>query len=284
MCQLSDDAKLQREIVTVRLDNDIDYEGLLENKELKINMGISSIIGTRQYQQDTVFGHSDTNSTLAIVCDGMGGLTGGEKASQTATQLLAEDYFSRDKTVSIPEFFRQEAVKMDAAVYSLMDEDGNRLDAGTTCVATIIEGNKLYWLSVGDSKIYIIRNNEIMAVNREHNYRLRLDDRLKRGLISEEDYKAEEAQAEALISYIGIGNVTLMDINQSPFELMEDDVVLLCSDGLYKRLNDMEILELIKYEMPDVNRAAKRLTDVVIKKTTKAQDNTSLVLLQYSKY
>lgn len=284
MCQLSDDAKLQREIVTVRLDNDIDYEGLLENKELKINMGISSIIGTRQYQQDTVFGHSDTNSTLAIVCDGMGGLTGGEKASQTATQLLAEDYFSRDKTVSIPEFFRQEAVKMDAAVYSLMDEDGNRLDAGTTCVATIIEGNKLYWLSVGDSKIYIIRNNEIMAVNREHNYRLRLDDRLKRGLISEEEYKAEEAQAEALISYIGIGNVTLMDINQSPFELMEDDVVLLCSDGLYKRLNDMEILELIKYEMPDVNRAAKRLTDVVIKKTTKAQDNTSLVLLQYSKY
>ena len=284
MCQLSDDAKLQREIVTVRLDNDIDYEGLLENKELKINMGISSIIGTRQYQQDTVFGHSDTNSTLAIVCDGMGGLTGGEKASQTATQLLAEDYFSRDKTVSIPEFFRQEAVKMDAAVYSLMDEDGNRLDAGTTCVATIIEGNKLYWLSVGDSKIYIIRNNEIMAVNREHNYRLRLDDRLKRGLISEEEYKAEEAQAEALISYIGIGNVTLMDINQSPFDLMEDDVVLLCSDGLYKRLNDMEILELIKYEMPDVNRAAKRLTDVVIKKTTKAQDNTSLVLLQYSKY
>lgn len=281
---MSDDAKLQREIVTVRLDNDIDYEGLLENKELKINMGISSIIGTRQYQQDTVFGHSDTNSTLAIVCDGMGGLTGGEKASQTATQLLAEDYFSRDKTVSIPEFFRQEAVKMDAAVYSLMDEDGNRLDAGTTCVATIIEGNKLYWLSVGDSKIYIIRNNEIMAVNREHNYRLRLDDRLKRGLISEEEYKAEEAQAEALISYIGIGNVTLMDINQSPFELMEDDVVLLCSDGLYKRLNDMEILELIKYEMPDVNRAAKRLTDVVIKKTTKAQDNTSLVLLQYSKY
>jgi len=281
---VSDDAKIQREVTTVRLDKDIDYEGLLDNKGLKINMGISSIIGTRQYQQDTVFGHSEINSTLAIVCDGMGGLTGGERASQTATQLLAEDYFSRDKTIPIPEFFRQEAIKMDEAVHCLQDAEGNRLDAGTTCVATIIEGNKLYWLSVGDSKIYIIRNNEIMAVNREHNYRLRLDDRLRRGLITPDEYKAEEGQAEALISYIGIGNVSLMDINQTPFELMEDDVVLLCSDGLYKRLNELEIMELIKYEIPDVNRAAKRLTDIVNKRTTKAQDNTSLVLLQYSKY
>ncbi len=280
---MNEDAKLQRDVMTVRLD-DIDYEGLLDNISLKINMGISSIIGTRQYQQDTVFGHSEANLTLAIVCDGMGGLTGGEQASQTATQLLAEDYFSRDKTVSIPEFFRREAIKMDEAVYNLEDEVGNRLDAGTTCVSVIIEGNKLYWLSVGDSKIYIVRNNEIMAVNREHNYRLRLDDRLRQGLITIDEYKAEEDQAEALISYIGMGNVSLMDINQTPFELMEDDVVLLCSDGLYKRLNDLEIMELIKYELPDVGRAAKRLTDVVTKKTTTAQDNTSLVLLQYSKY
>jgi protein phosphatase len=64
---------------------------------------------------------------------------------------------------------------------------------------------------------------------------------------------------------------------------MEDDIILLCSDGLYKRLSDDVICEWIKFEEPDMERAAKRLTDVVLKKTIKSQDNTSLVLLQYSK-
>ena len=121
-------------------------------------------------------------------------------------------------------------------------------------------------------------------MNREHNYRLKLDDKLKKGLITEEQYKAEEAQAEALISFIGVGNVSLMDINAVPFLLMENDIVLLCSDGLYKRLPDSEIMEIIKYEEPDMERAAKRLTDIVKKRTKKVQDNTSLVLMQYSRY
>ena len=151
-------------------------------------------------------------------------------------------------------------------------------------VAVVIENNKMYFLSVGDSKIYILRDNEILAVNREHNYRLSLDEKLKKGQITKEQYIAEEDQAEALISYLGMGNVSLMDINNEPFILQENDIVLLCSDGLYKRLPDKDIMQIIQLEEPDMNRAARRLTDVVMMRTRKNQDNSSLVLLQYSRH
>lgn len=282
---MTDEAKKQQDIVTVRMEQDIDLEGCIpDDVALKINMGVSSILGTRKNQQDTVFGYNENGKTIAIVCDGMGGMNGGEIASQTAAQILAEDFFNKEPDVCIPDFFREEAYKMDEAVSALKNEDGNPLNGGTTVVAVVVENSDLYWLSVGDSKIYIIRGEEIIGVNREHNYRLILDNKLENGLISEEEYKADEGQAEALVSYIGIGNLNLMDINATPFKMQEDDIVLLCSDGLYKRLSDEEIREIVMLEEPDMERAAKRLTDVVMMRTKSAQDNTSLVLLQYSKH
>ena len=173
---------------------------------------------------------------------------------------------------------------MNAAVRDLEDGKGNPLNGGTTVVATIIEENKLYWLSVGDSKIYLIRDKNIVAVNREHNFRMRLDERLKSGAITKEQYKKEEGQAEALISYLGIEDLTLMDINKKPFLLQENDIVLLCSDGLYKCLKESEIGELVYYEEPDMERAARRLTNVVLKRKKRSQDNTSLVIMQYNRY
>jgi protein phosphatase len=251
--------------------------------EFGIHMGVSCIVGTRENQQDSVFANVSGARTLAIVCDGMGGLNGGEIASQTAAGILAEDFFSIQPYDDIPGFFRDEAVKMDMAVNSLVTPENTPLDGGTTVVSVIVDGDRLYWLSVGDSRIYIIRDREIIPVNRDHNYRLLLDEKLNDGTITMQQYAEEEDQAEALISYIGMGNVSLMDINQTPLILMEDDIILLCSDGLYKRLSDDVIYECIKYEEPDMKRAAKKLTDEVIKRTVAAQDNTSLILLQYSK-
>ena len=264
---------------TVVLDS---YE--VTGEDFSLKMGLSSILGTRKNQQDSVYGQVDGKRALAIVCDGMGGMNGGELASQTAVKILAEDYYKNRPDSDIPGFFREEAIKMNAAVRDLEDGKGNPLNGGTTVVATIIEDNKLYWLSVGDSKIYLIRDKNIVAVNREHNFRMRLDERLKSGAITKEQYKKEEGQAEALISYLGIEDLTLMDINKKPFLLQENDIVLLCSDGLYKCLKESEIGELVYYEEPDMERAARRLTNVVLKRKKRSQDNTSLVIMQYNRY
>ena len=85
-------------------------------------IGVSSILGTRSYQQDFAYFYTGSQEVLAIVCDGMGGLQGGERASQTAVQLMAQD-FKREKPISnSPAFLHQEAGRMDKAVAALKND------------------------------------------------------------------------------------------------------------------------------------------------------------------
>lgn len=292
MANNMDEARRQRDIPTVRLDNEVefhfhdtDYDAAsMETIQDVFDMGMSSIIGTRKYQQDSIYGKVFQNMrALAVICDGMGGMNGGEIASKTAVDTLVHD-FNRDINISnIPDFFKKEAIKLDECVTELEDEYGNPLGGGSTIVSIIANGNELYWLSVGDSRIYIIRNHEIKAVNKDHNFRMQLDAMLAAGKITAEEYKQEEHQAEALISFLGIGGLSLMETNVKPFTLKMNDIVLLCSDGLYKRLSNKEILKIIEDNSYDMQKAAVTLTDIVMQKTERNQDNTSVALLKYGR-
>ncbi|MCR4717313.1 MAG: protein phosphatase 2C domain-containing protein [Lachnospiraceae bacterium] len=245
-----------------------------------VTLGVSSLIGTRPEQQDSVYAEILEDSVVACLCDGMGGLDKGELASQTAIFTFAEDYDKWDRSsLSVPDFFRQEVVEMDMVVSELKGDDGEAIRAGTTASAVIIRNKELYWMNVGDSRVYIIRGDEIISATREHNYRMRLDEALKAGTIDEEVYKREESQAEALISYIGMGNITLMDINSKPFRLQSGDIVLVCSDGLYRTLSDSEIHDIVSKHLPNTQVIADTLTETAIFKSFESQDNTSAVVI-----
>ncbi len=281
------------ELDTVRISQDQleEYTTMLMNETPSIKIGSSSILGTRDYQQDSLFSNVEKNIAVGVVCDGMGGLKGGELASQKATLTFAEDFYSRLAEGKIMEsniisFLKAEAEKMDTAVANLKDSSGDYLDAGTTAVAAVIFDNRMYWMSVGDSRIYLIRNGKIVRITRDHNVKLLIDEQIKRGEITKEEYAERAKQAEALISYLGIGNVELIDTNENglPVILEENDIIVLCSDGLYKRLSDEAIADIVWCEEPDMVRAANRLTEVVQQYTRKSQDNTSIVLMQYNKY
>ncbi len=248
----------------------------------QVSLGVSSLIGTRQEQQDSVYGEILEDSVVAIICDGMGGLQHGALASQVAIQTFAEDYENKDPAISIPMFLQQEAIEMDMVVHELVDENNHPIRAGSTAAAVVIQGNNLYFLGVGDSHIYIIRGDEMMVVNRDHNYRLRLDEALESGRITEELYQKEIIQGEALISYLGKGNLPLMDVNVKPFLLQQNDVVMLCSDGLYKTLSDSEIKDICKQHFPDSQKMAEMLTETAIIKSLENQDNTSVVVIHYN--
>ena len=270
-------AEMEKDIVTVRL-----FPQHRAEPEVKIEIGTSSIIGTRRSQEDTIFGYGSGKEAIALVCDGMGGLSGGEIASKAAAEGLVNAWFGRKEIEDIPEFLEKEALKADEKVFQQKNDKGERLRAGTTIVAAIIRGNELYWLSVGDSKIYIIRGKEILSVCREHNYRLTLNQQLEQGELTPEEYAAEEYRAEALISYLGMGNVSLMDLNRQPFLLEDGDIVLLSSDGLYRSLSEEEILCLIKEFGGDVQGAADVLTSAALGNKQSGQDNTSVVVMRYS--
>jgi len=278
---------------TVRISDDELYDILngASDDSLGVKFSFSSIIGTRDYQQDSLYADRINGIVFGVVCDGMGGLEGGEKASRTAVKVLSEDFWdwssSNDyRESAISDFLRREAEKMDEAVSELKNDKGEFMDAGTTSVAVIIVENRVYWLSIGDSRIYHMRGEKIRRITRDHNVQMLIDEEKRKGTISEEDYRRKKKQAEALVSFVGMGGLRIIDTNENgrPIHLEENDIIILCSDGLYKRLKDNEIAEIVYCEEPDMERAARRLTEVVQEKTVRNQDNTSVVVMQYNKY
>lgn len=245
-------------------------------------LGMSTLIGTRPDQQDSIYGQITGDSLVAVICDGMGGLEAGALASQSAVRTFAEDYEKRDRSMSIPKFLKLEANEMDMVVSELKAPDGHSYRAGTTVAAAVVQGSSLYWLSVGDSRIYIVRGSEIMAVNRDHNYRLRLSHALKHGDITPERYAIEDAaNGDALISFIGMGGVRLMDVNMQPFPMEQGDVVVVCSDGLYRALDDENIVKTLREYLPDAQQAAEMLAKNAVLTSLESQDNTTVAVIQY---
>lgn len=247
-------------------------------------IGASSILGTRSYQQDYGYFYTGKREVLAAVCDGMGGMEGGERASRTAIEQLAEDFHKREEIRNVPEFLTQEARRMNQAVNSLKNKKGQPLRGGTTLVAVYCRDNQMYWVSAGDSKIYIIRGQKLRSLNREHNYRLTLKEQLASGAITQEEYDKEERtpQAEALISYLGMDHLKLVDGNTTPFLLQPGDMIMLCSDGVYKSLNESQICAMAKDNDLDMYIAADRTTAMAMRYGARGQDNTTVILMKFT--
>lgn len=262
-------------------DNQDDIETIKITREPKLTMEGDSIIGTREYQQDTYFMIETEIGSLAVVCDGMGGMEHGEIASRKTVEKLVGDFESWQGEEAVSDFLKREAEDMDRLVAALTNENGEPLDAGTTVVSVIVVDNKLYWMSVGDSRIYILRGNEMLCATRDHNYGYLLEKRLEKGELSADEYEKEKRQAEALISYLGMNGLEMIDVNKVPFELEYGDRILLCSDGLYKCLSEEVLEDLLLYSNYEIKVTLNSLLEAVTQAPRRNKDNTTVILMAY---
>ena len=237
---------------------------------------IRSVIGNREEQQDAAAAADNAGEFLAVVCDGMGGLNGGSLASSVTVSKLCALFKSRDVNETIQDFFLYCIDILDEQVYSFIDEEGEPVHAGTTIVAIHIRGDQLNWMSVGDSRLYVLRGDEIVQATRDHNYFLTLES--MKNLIGESFSPTQEdaAKGNALTSFIGIGGVEIMDVSTQAVQLFPGDVMLLSSDGLFKVLEDDEIRTLIR-ENEDPEQAADALLDAAEKRAPDTRDNITFV-------
>lgn len=262
-------------------------ENVIGNLNGSVNSvyGLSSVIGSRDSQQDAAAVSDDKISSfdnkkwLAVLCDGMGGMEGGEQASTLCVTKLVS-CFENIGDCSVPQFYRNSIVEIDNDVATLKDVNGNYLRAGSTLVSVVIDGDNLYWGSVGDSHIYIIRDKEMLRVNTEHNYMMELMAQVQRGEITI-DQANNNKDKEALISYMGIGNVSLMDVIEKPFKLQKNDFIVLCSDGLYRSVTDSEIYNIVVSNCDNMQKTADMLTACALSKNKKYQDNTTVITIRY---
>lgn len=242
--------------------------------ELNFLCAMRSVIGTREEQQDYATYKETADCMVAVVCDGMGGLNGGSVASKLASEIFIDMIEQKSDDENIPQVLLRSVDIMDEQIYSLKSDQGVKLNAGTTFVAVVIENDKVYWLSIGDSRLYIMRDGEFIQVTRDHNYDLILNSMPKDYVPSADELDKKEA----LVSFIGIGGVEIMDLSHNPIKLMPGDKLLLTSDGLFKALTDEQIKSVL-----DESLVAEETVDRLIKESEKyskeSRDNTTIVLI-----
>lgn len=243
-----------------------------------------SIIGTRSEQQDSyamLTMHAEQSdgpeALLAIVCDGIGGFSAGQEASSIGVASIIETFQAAHRPLSdFARTFEEGICLADKRVVALAKALGSK--AGTTAVAVYEESGKLYWGCVGDSRAYLLRDSKLSCLTRDHNYALTLQEKVNKGLITQQAADADP-ERESLISFIGMNDVTHIDTSEHGMTMLDGDVMLLCSDGLYKSLSAAEIADIICQYVGRPSFLPGVLTAAAFDKDLPHQDNTTVIVI-----
>lgn len=246
-----------------------------------LEIGNAHNIGKRSNQEDS-FGISDLNNQrlvsesgiLAVVADGMGGLADGELVSAAAVGAMIREFPTLSKHWMPQQkllYLTQRACDAANAVTG-----GARNQGGSTLLATLVRDGKLWFVSVGDSRICLVRGGCMLTLTRPHVYETDLDRRAARGELTFEDAIAESQRA-ALTSYIGMGELENIDFNPRGIQLLAGDWVLLMTDGVFNALDEEEIAAAL---YGAAQHAAERIESRVIAKGLQQQDNLTVVALR----
>lgn len=231
-----------------------------------------TMLGGREEQQDAYCLERRWGEIFAAVCDGIGGLPDGAQASRSAVQTLLTAF--RGNPQAAPSYLYQQTIDwMDRAVAE------QTAGGGSTIVSVWARGDGLYWLSIGDSGLFLLRGGRLRRLVPEHNYAALLKQRLERGEISQLLYDREIGRGRALTSYLGMNGIRLYAQNQYPLTLERGDVILLCSDGLLQALGT-QALEALLSQPGTAQQLAKRLQTALLAHSGNMQDNTTLVLIK----
>lgn len=236
-------------------------------------------VGRREYQQDSL-GRCPVlggRGMLAVVADGMGGLSGGEKVSQK----IVLDVLSMGQQLQAEQVngaLRQMLAQVTDNVNRMLGPDG-LYKSGSTVVAVLVCGQKLQWIAVGDSRIYLVRQGYANQLNRDHNLlQTWMPDILAGRMTMEEALRNPDGRK--LTSFIGMGQLKYVDASIAPVELERGDRIVLMTDGVYDVISE-ERLSVILRQYPNVEQAAAEIKRVIKEANSPHQDNYTALILGF---
>ena len=243
-----------------------------------ITTGALQDIGERENQQDNYCICEDPNKgVLAVVADGMGGLENGAEVSGIVTYVFKE-YFKQATKFDYPELeLLQMVINANENVCSYISSTGGKM-SGSTLVAAYVKNDELYYVTVGDSHIYLMRNGGLIQLNREHVYGAELDEEVVRGNLSVNEALSHR-ERKSLTSYMGMKEIAHIDRIVAPIRLCPGDRLLLASDGVFGTIFDEEMERALSASTPE--RAAELMIHAVKEKKKRRQDNATAVVIFY---
>ncbi len=254
---------------------------MITEQKVICDIGNVQHIGKRDSQQDS-FGISDLSNKalcsekglLAIVADGMGGLANGAEVSALVTRSMLGQFTERPFALDPSQELLNILCQTNKEVNLFLKDC--REKSGSTVVAAAIKDMKLHWVSVGDSRICLVRKGVLFQINREHTYASELDQKAALGEITFEKARSDP-QRNALTSYIGMGALEKIDRSIRALQLVAEDRILLMSDGVFGTLSDDEILSAMQLSP---HESAMELEKLILQKNKGGQDNFTAILIE----
>lgn len=230
--------------------------------------------GGREKNEDRM-GYCYTKSSgLFLLADGMGGHPEGEVAAQMAMQAISALYQSHAKPEidDVKSFFNMAILAAHRQILLYAAEKGLTDSPRTTLVAALMQGGAAHWVHCGDSRLYFVRDGELLARTRDHSY---LEQR-KRTRVG----GTEPELANRNVLYTCLGSPTKPEYDFSgPVPLQQGDKILLCSDGLWGSLADTDIV--FHLSQKPVASAVPDLAEMALLKAGAHSDNVTLVAMEW---
>lgn len=211
---------------------------------------------TRRVNEDSMVTFDSPNGRVVAVCDGMGGQNAGDVASQLAVAVI-QDILS-DNTFSTPEeAITSSVIAANQAILRKASMNEDMLGMGATCVMLIVKDGKVYYGSIGDSRIYYIANGMIRQITKDQSYVQTLVDAGQITLAEAEHHQDKNQITNAL----GVEGMTPPVIGQMPITPEPNSTFLLCSDGLSGMINNNTILNTVSRYDLSLNERARMLVE-----------------------
>ena len=238
------------------------------------------IDGARDYQEDafmvSLLGDNDDGKSCAlmVMADGMGGHAAGNVASNMVVATFIKSFQSEFNGRNVPESLTSALNRANQQIHDSIAETPALRGMGCTMVATYLEDNRLFWISVGDSHLYLIRNRELIKQNADHSYGAYIDMMKEQGMEIDEQ---SGMSRNMLMSAMTGDEISSIDCPDSAIKLKPGDRLVIASDGL----DTLGAGAIIQYS--SWSSTARECVYALLKAVEEAnkinQDNTTIIVV-----
>jgi len=242
--------------------------------------------GKRDYQEDAVVADFAVGVPygFAVLADGMGGHAAGDVASKiVVTEVFSELKFQSSDRVGLEENFNTTLLDVVNSANLCIDahvrENPAHKGMGATVVAPVVFEDRLYWISVGDSPLFLARDDKLEQLNADHSMAPQIDLMVSSGQIDQET-ALNHPDRNALTSVLMGRDIPSIDCAARPTALQVGDIIIAASDGLQYLTDDQIEAVVAGHKRRTASEIARAILRAVETLNDPDQDNTSVVIIK----
>lgn len=240
----------------------------------KDTVSITNVGRVRKNNEDNLGFAETPNGNVFVICDGMGGHVGGQIASDIAVNSIIH-YFSSDYKPNILQAMNEAIRLANRNIYNKTIEKPELKGMGTTIVLLVVQDDKIYIGHVGDSRIYLLSDQKLYHLTKDHSYIQNLFDR---GILTADELHTHPRKNE-ITKALGLKPDVEPEIAPEPLKLKNGDLIMMCSDGLSDMVDDHNI-----HRIMNSNKSVKQIGSELLQQALEGggKDNITIQLIRIS--